>query len=319
MCCREATIAHMPRLSLVRAASLALILVLIGAPSTSAATPVRVPGAPNCPVFPDTNVWNKPIDGLDPHPQSATLMATIGLNSYLHPDFSSISGGNYGIPYMVVGNGARKKNVKFTWPSESDPNPYFIPRNPKIEGGSDRHLLVVNRDTCRLYELFNLRKTSTGWKAGSGAQWDMRSNALRPDGWTSADAAGLPILPGLVRYDEVAAGEIRHALRFTTDETRKAYIYPARHHASDLTGAQYPPMGLRIRLKSTVNIDSFGPQSRVLLRALQVYGMILADNGSPLYVTGAPHANWDDDDLHDLHQIKGSDFEVVDTSGLFNG
>ncbi|MGZ8771275.1 MAG: hypothetical protein ACXWXJ_09785 [Aeromicrobium sp.] len=309
----------MPRMPVVRCLAVALMAVLAGAPSASAATPVTIPGAPNCQVFPATNVWNKRVDTLPLRADSATLMSTIGLDSYLHPDFSSIDGGNYGIPYMVVGSGARKKNVRFTWPSESDPNPYFIPRRPKIEGGSDRHLLVVNRDTCRLYELFNLRKTSTGWKAGSGAQWDMNSNALRPQGWTSADAAGLPILPGLVRYDEVAAGEIRHALRFTTDRTRKAYIYPARHHASDLTGAQYPPMGLRIRLKASVDISGFGPQSRVLLRALQLYGMILADNGSPLYVTGAPHANWDDDDLHDLHQIDGSDFEVVDTSGLVNG
>ncbi len=309
----------MPRLLLIRSMAVALMAVLVSAPSASAAAPVTIPGAPNCPVFPETNVWNRRVDTLPVRSDSSTLMSSIGLDSNLHPDFSSISGGNYGIPYMVVGSGARKKNVTFTWPGKSDPNPYFIPRKPKIEGGSDRHLLVVNRDTCRLYELFNLRKTSTGWKAGSGAQWDMNSNALRPAGWTSADAAGLPILPGLVRYDEVAAGEIRHALRFTTDETRSAYIYPARHEASDLTGAQFPPMGLRIRLKASVDISGFGPQSRVLLRALQRYGMILADNGSPLYVTGAPHASWDDDDLHDLHQIEGSDFEVVDTTRMVNG
>jgi len=309
----------MLRQLLIRSLALALVAVMAGSPTASAAAPVTIPGAPNCSVFPETNVWNRRVDAMPVRSDSATLMSTIGLGSNLHPDFSSISGGNYGIPYMVVGSGARKKNVGFTWPGESDPNPYFIPRKPKIEGGSDRHLIVVNRDTCRLYELFNLRKTSTGWKAGSGAQWDMESNALRPAGWTSADAAGLPILPGLVRYDEVAAGEIRHALRFTTDQTRKAYIYPARHHASDLTGVQYPPMGLRIRLKASVDISGFGPQSRVLLRALQLYGMILADNGSPLYVTGAPHRYWDDDDLHDLHQIDGSDFEVVDTTGFVNG
>ena len=309
----------MPRQLLIRSMAVALMAILAGAPSASAAAPVTIPGAPNCPVFPDTNVWNRRVDTLPVRSDSATLMSSIGLDSYLHPDFSSISGGNYGIPYNVVGGGARKKTVRFTWPTESDRGPYPIPKRPKIEGGSDRHILMIDRDNCYLYELFAARKTSTGWRAGSGAIWNMRSNALRPAGWTSADAAGLPILPGLVRYDEVAAGEIRHALRFTTDTTRKAYIYPARHHASDYTSAALPPMGLRIRLKASVDISRFGPQSRVLLRALQLYGMILADNGSPLYVTGAPHASWDDDDLHDLHQIEGSDFEVVDTTGMVNG
>ena len=310
----------MRRVSAFRLVVLVAVVVVAGAPSAAAADPpVTVPGAPNCPVFPATNVWNKRVDTLPVHAQSATLMASIGLDAYLHPDFSSIDGGNYGIPFNVVGAGARKKNVQFTWPEESDPNPYFIPRRAKFENGSDRHLLVVDRDNCRLYELYNVRKTSTGWRAGSGAKWDMRSNALRPAGWTSADAAGLPILPGLVRYDEVAAGVIRHALRFTAPRTRTAYIYPARHHAGESNDPALPPMGLRLRLKASVDISGFGPQARVLLRALQVYGMILADNGSPLYVTGAPHANWDDDDMHDLHQLHGTDFEVVDTTGFVNG
>jgi hypothetical protein len=178
---------------------------------------------------------------------------------------------------------------------------------------------MVDKAACYLYELFAARKTSTGWRAGSGAIWNLRSDALRPAGWTSADAAGLPILPGLARYDEVASGEIRHALRFTAEMTRRAYIYPARHHASDYTDADLPPMGLRLRLKDSVNISGFGPQSRVILQALKTYGMILADNGSSLYVTGAPSAGWDDDDLHDLHQLDGRDFEVVDTSALRNG
>jgi len=296
-----------------------LAAAFIAAPVSAGVAVVSLPEAPNCPVFPQTNVWNKPVTGLDVHDNSEALMDSIGLDSYLHPDFSSIAGGNYGIPYNVVRGDAKKKPVRFTWPAESDRGPYPIPRRPKIEGGSDRHILMVDRASCVLYELFAARKTSSGWRAGSGAIWDMRSNNLRPDGWTSADAAGLPILPGLARFDEVAAGEIRHALRFTTDVTRRAYIYPARHYASDYTNPNLPPMGLRIRLKDTVDIDSFGPQSRVILRALQVYGMILADNGSPLYVTGAPHAGWDDDDLHDLHQITGDDFEVVDTSTLRNG
>jgi hypothetical protein len=180
-------------------------------------------------------------------------------------------------------------------------------------------MLVVDRDACRLYELFAVAKRDGRWRAGSGAMWDMKSNRLRPAGWTSADAAGLPILPGLARYDEVAAGEIRHALRFTAPQTRRAYLFPARHFASSSSDPALPPMGLRVRLKASVDISRFGPQARVVLRALQRYGMILADNGSPWFVTGAPAAGWDDDDLHDLHLIKGSDFEVVDTSSLTNG
>ena len=309
----------MPRSLTGRALAGLLVAVFVAAPVSAGTPAVTLPQAPNCPVFPATNVWNKPVTGLSVANNSDALMESIGLDSYLHPDFSSIAGGNYGIPYNVVKGGAKKKTVRFAWPSESDRGPYPIPKNPKIEGGSDRHILMVDRDNCRLYELFAARKTSSGWRAGSGAIWDMRSNALRPDGWTSADAAGLPILPGLARYDEVAAGEIRHALRFTTDVTRRAYIYPARHYASDYNDPDLPPMGLRIRLKDTVDISGFGPQSRVILRALQTYGMILADNGSPLYVTGAPHAGWDDDDLHDLQQITSEDFEVVDTSTLRNG
>ena len=309
------------RSTLGRALAGVLVLVFAAAPvnAASGARPVTVAGAPNCPVFPSTNVWNKPVDTLPVRSDSAALMASIGLGAYLHPDFSSTGGGNYGIPYNVVGGGAKKKTVKFTWPRESDKGPYPIPKKPKTEGGSDRHILMVDRDNCRLYELFAARKTATGWRAGSGAIWDMRSDALRPDGWTSADAAGLPILPGLARYDEVAAGEIRHALRFTAETTRNSYIYPARHEASDYTDADLPPMGLRVRLKASVDISHFGPQARVILRALQVYGMMLADNGSNLYVTGAPAPGWDDDDLHDLHQLHGSDFEVVDTSNLRNG
>lgn len=308
---------HRPRSVLLLAAVLTLALA---APTGAAAAGAPfLPGAPSCPIFPLNNVWNMRVDTLPVRSDSSRLIATMGSSSYLHPDFSSIDGGNYGIPYNVVGGGRTKKYVKFTYASESDRGPYPIPRRPKIENGSDRHMLIVDRDNCVLYELYAARKTSTGWKAGSGAIWNMKSNALRPAGWTSADAAGLPILPGLVRYDEVAAGEIRHALRFTAETTRRAYIYPARHFASDLTDAAQPPMGLRVRLKSSVDISRFGPQARVLLRALQLYGMILADNGTSWYVTGAPSAGWDDDDMHDLHSLHGSDFEVVDTSGLVNG
>ncbi len=301
------------------ALGLALLLLASLVSPVGAASAPFLPEAPNCPVFPANNVWNKPVDRLGVRADSDVLIASIGLNAYLHPDFSSYSGGGYGIPYNVVGGGRKKVRVRFQYASESDRGPYPIPRRPKIEGGSDRHMLIVDRDKCDLYELYAVRKTSTGWKAGSGAIWDLRSNALRPLGWTSADAAGLPILPGLVRYDEVAAGVISHALRFTAPVTRRAYIYPARHFAADSNDASLPPMGLRVRLKASVDLSRFGPQAQVLLRALQTYGMILADNGSPWYVTGAPNAGWDDDDMHQLQTLHGSDFEAVDTSSLTSG
>lgn len=297
------------------------LLAMVALPNSTLASPL--PAAPNCPVFPASNVWNKRVDALPVRADSATLMRSIGLTAYLHPDFSSLAwngGKGYGIPYNVVGSSAAKYTVKFQYAGQSDPGPYPIPSNPKIEGGSDRHLLVVDKSACKLYELFAVSRTSTGaWKAGSGAIWSLTSNALRPKGWTSADAAGLPILPGLARYDEVAAGLINHALRFTAPTTRRAYVYPARHFASDDTSTALPPMGLRLRLKASVDISGFGPQSKVILTALKRYGMLLADNGSALYVTGAPNANWDDDDLHGLQQLHGSDFEVVDTSTLRNG
>jgi hypothetical protein len=295
------------------------LAVVTQVPVAAAATPPSLPGAPSCTMFPADNVWNMRVDSLPVAADSATLVSSIGAGAYLHPDFSSYAGGGYGIPFQVVGSGVSKKRVRFQYASESDRGPYPIPRRPKIEGGSDRHILIVQKAECRLYELYAARKTSSGWRAGSGAIWDLSSNALRPDGWTSADAAGLPILPGLVRYDEVLAGSIDHALRFTAPDTRRAYIYPARHFASWSDDASLPPMGLRVRLKASVDISRFGPQSQVLLVALQRYGMILADNGSPWYVTGAPASGWDDDDLHALQQLHGSDFEVGDSSSLRNG
>jgi hypothetical protein len=304
----------LPRLGLP---SLVVALtVLLGSATPAAA--VGLPGAPGCPVFPADNVWNEPVDTLPVAVDSTTLIDSMrSTNRTMHPDFGSFSG--YGIPYNVVGSNTRRSAVKFHWPAESDKGPYPIPSKFKREGGSDHHLLMVDRNACKLYELYAAVRKSDGWHAGSGAIWDLRSNKLRPAGWTSADAAGLPILPGLVRYDEVHAGAILHALRFTADLTRKAYIYPARHQASDDTSASLPPMGLRIRLKADFNISPFGPQSRVLLTALKTYGMILADNGSSFYVTGAPNPGWNDDDLHKLNQIDGNAFEVVDTSSLRNG
>jgi len=274
----------------------------------------------NCTILPATNVWNRRVDALPVRTDSATLMNRMGLSRYLHPDFGTYAG--YGIPINNVTASTPRSPVTFTWPAESDAGPYPIPASPKIEGAGaagDRHILMIDTAACELWELFAAQKVGGGWKAGSGAIFDLRSNALRPNGWTSADAAGLPIYPGLARYDEVAAGAIAHALRFTVPETRNAHIYPARHDASSLTGASYPPMGLRLRLKANVDISGYGPQSRIILRALKRYGMILADNGSAYYVSGAPDPRWNDDDLHDLHGITGSMFEAVDTTGFVNG
>ena len=296
-----------------------------GAPTAKPTSkPTAVPTAPPpppppapvaCPLFPASNVWNRDITTLPVAGNSDTLIASIGLGAGLHPDFSATG---YGIPINLVSPATPRSSVTFQYAGESDPGPYPIPASPLIEGGSDRHLLMWDKTSCMLYELFAAVRSGSSWSAGSGAIWNLRSNALRPDGWTSADAAGLPILPGLVHYDEVAAGAILHALRFTAPQTRSAHIYPARHHAGAGSSAALPPMGLRVRLKASVDISGFGPQSRVLLTALKRYGMILADNGSPWYVTGAPDSHWDDDELHDLHQLTGADFEVVDTSGVVN-
>jgi hypothetical protein len=279
--------------------------------------PPTVPGAPGCGIFPASNVWNARVDGRAVASNSATMIAAIGLDRGLHMDFGSYAG--YGIPYQVVTASTPRSTVTFEYDDESDHVGYPIPANPKIEGGSDRHILMVDKDACRLYELFAAYKSGGTWHAGSGATWNLSSNALRPAGWTSADAAGLPILPGLVRYDEVAAGAIRHALRFTTNRTRKAYIYPARHHASSSTSASLPPMGLRVRLKSTYDTSDFSPHARVIAEALKRYGMILADNGSPWYISGASDARFDDDVMHELDVITGRDLEVVNTNGLVNG
>lgn len=293
------------------------VALLAGSAPVAAGSWSSVPRIAACKIFPDRNVWNRRIDHLPVHPDSKKIRKTIGLGKPLHPDFGSFSG--YGIPWNVVDADTPRSEVSFRWPDESDSGPYPIPADPLIEGGSDRHLLLLDRDRCKLFELYAVERLAGGdWYAQSGAIWSLKSNKLRPRGWTSADAAGLPILPGLVRYKDVAAGEIRHALRFTAPETRAKFIYPARHFASSRTAQRYPPMGLRVRLKQSVKIKHYPRQARVVLKALKRYGMILADNGSPWYVTGAPDPRWNDDALHALHQIKGSDFEVVDTRKLRN-
>jgi hypothetical protein len=312
---------------LARRALTAVAVLACAAGAGGAAVAPGAPGVGGCPVFPASNVWNEPVDALPVARDSAALIRSIGLDAPLHPDFGSglYDGSELGIPYAVV-SGASTPRVRphFLYASESDPGPYPIPNDVPIEGdpnpgSGDRHALIVDRDTCTLYELYDLRREGSGWSAGSGAIWNLRSNALRPAGWTSADAAGLPILPGLARYDEVAGGAIDHALRFTAPETRRAYVYPARHEASSLTGASLPPMGLRVRLKASFPIAGFPPQARVVLEALKRYGMILADNGSPWFISGAPDPRWSNDELHTLDRVTGADLVVVDTSSLRNG
>jgi hypothetical protein len=295
-------------------AAVAATALLAGAATASATSPPRIAG---CQILPAGNVWNRRVDDLPRRADSARLIAAIGRDAPLHPDFSRA--GRYGIPVNVVAATTARRPVRFRYAGESDRVRYPIPARPRIEGGSDRHLLMLDRSACRLYELFDARRGPDGtWRAGSGAVFDLRSNRLRPAGWTSADAAGLPILPGLARPGEVARGVIAHALRFTAPRTRRAYLYPARHAASDSSDPALPPMGLRVRLRRSVSLAGYGPQARVVLTALKRYGMILADNGSPWYVTGTPGAGWDDDDLRALGRITGRDLEVVDTSRLRN-
>jgi hypothetical protein len=276
-----------------------------------------LPGAPNCAIFPSTNVWNERVDSLPVAADSATMIAAIGLNAPVHPDFGSFAG--YGIPVNTVPGSQPGRKVRFQYASQSNPGPYPIPKQPRIEAGSDRHLLIVDRANCKLYELYDARRTTTGWHAGSGAIWSLDSNHLRPLGWTSADAAGLPILPGLVRHSDVKAGVINHALRFTVPETCAGYIYPARHEAGSGSCSTLPPMGLRVRLKASFDVSSLPRPARVIAVALQRYGMIVADNGSPWYISGFSNPLFNDSALHQLDKITGADFEVVDTSTLRNG
>ncbi len=289
------------------------------------------PGPPTqrlaeCSVFPTDNVWNVPVDTLPLDANSDAYIATIGADAPAHADFGSGewppgSGSPIGIPYVDVPGTQPLVRVTFEYDDESDPGPYPVPTDAPIEGGpdsdGDRHVLVLERDNCILYEMFYAWPQPDGsWEAGSGAIFDLNSNDLRPEGWTSADAAGLPILAGLVRYDEVAGGEIRHALWFTAPQTRREYVWPARHYASSLTDPQYPPMGQRFRLRADFDITGFSPEVQVILRTLKKYGMFLADNGSAWYISGVPDERWNNDVLHELHQVHGSDFEAVDGSSL---
>ncbi len=268
-------------------------------------------------VFPADNPWNTDISSQPVDPNSDALIASIGLTTALHSDFGTVwNGAPNGIPYVVVSGTQAMVPVTFDYAGESDPGPYPVPSNAPIEGGAsstgDRHVLVIDKDHWKLYELFAATPQGNGWHAGSGAVFDLSSDSMRPAGWTSADAAGLPIFPGLVRYDEaVTQGAIHHALRFTVQHTRHAYVFPSRHYASSITDPNVPPMGMRVRLKAGFDITPFPPEVQVILKAMKKYGMFVADNGSNWYVSGAPDPRWSDSNLATLSQVHGSDFEVV--------
>jgi hypothetical protein len=296
-----------------------LALALLLAQTASHAQPSAAPTLAGCPMFPADNIWNTRIDNLPVHSRSSDYINSIGANTGLHADFGAKlwQGQPIGIPYVVVNGNQAKVPVRFDYADESDPGPYPIPDNPPIEGGGDKHVLVLDKDNCVLYETWNTRRQGAGWAAGSGAKFDLRSHALRPETWTSADAAGLPILHGLVRYDEASAGEIAHAIRFTVQNTQRAYVWPARHYASSMLLATYPPMGMHFRLKSSVDISRFSPEIQAIFTAFKRYGLILADNGSDWFVSGVPDSRWNDDALNvTFRALRGSDFEAVDTSSL---
>jgi hypothetical protein len=286
--------------------------IIVAGLSGSAAA-LRLPAAPGCTVFPRSNPWNQRVDKLPVAPDSTTLISSIGLATGLHADFGSgkWDGGPIGIPFDVVTRKTPRSKVSFEYADESDRVGYPIPKSLHVEYGSDHHALLLDRDACRLYELGGLTRSGGRWHAWAGASWSLRSNRVRPATWTSADAAGLPIFPGLARWDEVRRGVIDHALRFTAAHTRRAFVYPARHYASSSNDPSLPPMGLRVRLKASVDISGFPKQARIVLQALKTYGMILADNGSNWYLSGTPDRRWNDDDLDQLKRVPGNAFEAV--------
>ena len=284
-------------------------------PSTASsvvdAAAAAVPRLAGCAMFPATNPWRRDISHAKVRRYSSAWVRSVGLRTDLHADFGENQ--HYGIPFEVVPADQRKVPIRFTaYGDESDPGPYPVPLDARVEYGGDRHVLVASA-TCHLYELYNAYRTTRGWKAASGAVFDLNSNALRPDGWTSADAAGLPILPGLVRASEVRAGHIEHALRFTVSTTQRGYIHPATHQAGSTNSRLVPPMGARFRLKASYSLRRFHGQALVILRCLKKYGMFVADNGSDWYISGAPSHYWNDNDLNQLKTVPGRAFEVVAT------
>src|SRR5256884_2596853 len=296
---------------LLLASTAVAVLASVG----GAAHALRVPAAPRCPVFPKSSPWNRRVDKLPVAQNSAAIIASIGASTGLHADFGSglWDGSPIGIPFDVVSRKTPRSRVSFEYSDESDRVGYPIPKRVHIEGGSDHHALLLDKTACRLYELDGLQKQNGRWHAWAGATWSLQSNHVRPAGWPSADAAGLPIFPGLARWDEAKRGVIDHALRFTVQRTRRAYIYPARHFASSLTDPNLPPMGLRVRLKASFDVSGFPRHARIGLVALKRYGMIVADNGSNWYISGAPNKGWSNDQLAPPGKGKGSDLQVGGT------
>lgn len=322
-----------PKSKLCITIAIALVGALVGFTTASAtvaagAGPHRVhkAGAPQeygCPILPAEDPLNQEIADAPVNPSSANYIASIGLDAHLHPDFGTNP--SYGIPYTVVGASQRKVPIKFTaYGAESNPGPYPVPANAPIEGGGkkghgDKHVLVVQEGSCMLYELYDAHRKGAGWAAASGAVFNLRSDALRPEGWTSADAAGLPIFPLLARYPEVSSGQINHALRVTVPSTQDGYIHPATHYASNSSNPNLPPMGLRLRLKASYSLAGFSGESLVILEALKRYGLIVADNGSPWFITGAPNPGWNDENLEQIKRVPGSEFEAVESGPILHG
>jgi hypothetical protein len=307
-------------------ASTAVLGSVLSSSSDARTTQVRRATATleyGCPILPSEDLLNQEIADAPVNPSSASYIASIGLSAHLHPDFGTNP--SYGIPYTAVGPEQPKVPIKFTkYRSESDPGPYPVPANAPIEGGGknghgDKHVLVLQEGSCMLYELYKAHRKGAGWTAANGAVFNLRSDALRPEGWTSADAAGLPIFPLLVRYPEVAAGQIDHALRVTVPATQNGYIHPATHFASSSSNPSLPPMGLRLRLKASYSLAGFHGESLIVLEALKRYGLIVADNGSPWFITGAPSPHWNDEDLEQIKQVPGSEFEAVDSGAILHG
>lgn len=296
-------------------------LVRIVTPPASAATLTPV-GGTSCTAFPASNWWHADVSRLPVHPYNAKWLSNMSSSRNLHPDFgpSYGDGPDYGIPITVVYGSHTKVPVSFDYADESDQVRYPFGSDTRIEGGrnspGDKHAIVIDKSVCRLYETWNTRVVNGRWRAGSGATWSLTSNALRPAGWTSADAAGLPILPGLLRYNEVVAGRVDHAIRFTTNITRKQYLWPARHQAGATTSPNYPPMGARFRLKASYDASKLGAQARVVVLAMKKYGLVLADNGSPWYFQGEQHARWSGSLIADLKKIPAAAFTAVDTRPL---
>jgi hypothetical protein len=314
------------RSSARRALLLLLPAVLAGGAASAAGKPhARKPHASGvreygCPIFPANNAFNADISHAPVDPRSAAYIAAIGASIHLHADFGANP--SYGIPYTVVGAQAPRVPIRFTeYGEESDPGPYPVPTKAPVEGAGeegDRHVLALQRGTCRLYELYHAHANGRGWEAGSGAVFNLRSNGLRPEGWTSADAAGLPIFPLLARYPEVRAGRIDHALRVTVQRTQRGYIHPATHFAAESSDPNLPPMGLRLRLNAGFSLAPYHGQALVILRALKRYGLIVADNGSSWYITGAPSPGWHDEDLDQLKSVPGSAFEAVQSGPILH-